>query len=775
MNKPDVSLAHLGFPPLSPSMSASRQNSTASNHQENISADLLAAAAQAQASGEQELLSGESDDGEEGSPDGAQKGEKRKKRSRACQACRNMKIRCNPVEGQEACLACSKVNRQCVMPGPARKRQKTVHKVAELEKKINALTQSLLAKSQDGPTPQQSPVITDGSGSTKVASMNSPEDKEHFPLFPKPAVSTVATALPQIRSDDEPYKDVVDRGILSFAVADRIFEKFMKDLNPQFPLIAFRPGTNAESIRRSQPMLFLSILAAGCIQVIPEVHNELAEELASQFAHRIYFIFERSVELVQALLVSTTWIGKHQKGKDIGFNQYIHSAIVMAHDLGMSKRLKQPLTTDPWEEADLRRTWLGCYWCGMCVSTTLRHPTMINFSPYIQECFNFFEKSPVSQAGDRTLCALVKAVRIMEDVSRQFHMTDPASVVRIEDTSTQYALKVFEQRIDDWSADSVQHLEPGLHGIISATLSIYAHEIALHTDHNIDDFRPPSGRPGAVDDQKMLKDFVTPLHLEGITKCVVAMKQALEGFIGLFPSPAVAQLPCLAVVWTAYCVVAMIRLDGALRATKSKYADIFLPDLKVEYYLDSIIDRLNSISSPKAPLAPAAMFVQAFQKLKVWHQFRQAGALPQEYEQAADVEKGTHQISYNLDKFSDEVEKFKRSQKSQYSANRTDTMNIVHDGSFGANAGQNPAQDNAMRIKEFKQQQAAQQQNYMVNMMNPQNGFDTQGGSWLTNSSMPIDASMFENQDWNFTLADWNNFEASMVQPAGGTWLGYLL
>lgn len=773
----NVTLAHLGFPPLSADMSASRQNSTSSNQnkQDNISPDLLAAAAQAQqASGDQDLLSGESDDGEEGSQDGALKGEKRKKRSRACQACRNMKIRCNPVEGQEACLACSKVNRQCVMPGPARKRQKTVHKVAELEKKINALTQSLLAKSQNGPTPQQSPVITDGSGSTKVASVSSPEEKEPFPLFPKPAVSNIATALPQIRSDDESYKDVIDRGILSFAMADRIFDNFMKDLNPQFPLVAFRPGTRAESIRRSQPMLFLAVLAAGCIQVIPEVHNELVEELASQFAHRIFFIFERSVELVQALLVATTWVGKHQKGKDIGFNQYIHSAIVMAHDLGMSKRLKQPLTSDPWEEADLRRTWLACYWCGMCVSTTLRHPTMINFSPYIQECFDFFETSPVAQPADRTLCALVKAVRIMEDVARSFHMTDPASVVRIEDSSTQYALRVFEQRIDDWAADSLQCLEPGYHNIISATLSIYAHEIALHTDHNIDDFRPPSGRPGAVDDQKMLKDFVTPLHLEGITKCVVAMKQALEGFLNVFPAESFSQLPCLAVVWTAYCVVAMIRLDGALRATKSKYADIFLPDLKVEYYIDAIIDRLNAKASPKAPLAPAAMFVQAFQKLKVWHQYRQAGALPQEYEKIADVSQGTQQIKYSLDKFSADVDKFNRTQQSP--ASRADSMNtMVHDSSFGQNAGQYQNEEQNLRVKAFKQQQAAQQQGYMTNMLNPQNGFDTQGGSWLTNSSMPIDASMFENQDWNFTLADWNNFEASMVQPAGGTWLGYLL
>jgi hypothetical protein len=95
---------------------------------------------------------------------------KRPKRSRACVACRNMKIRCLPVEGQEACNACSKVNRECVMPGPPRKRQKTVHKVAELEKKINALTNALLAKQQsnEDKTEESTPTHTANTEPTRT-------------------------------------------------------------------------------------------------------------------------------------------------------------------------------------------------------------------------------------------------------------------------------------------------------------------------------------------------------------------------------------------------------------------------------------------------------------------------------------------------------------------------------------------------------------------------------------------------------------------------------
>lgn len=743
----------------------SRQNSQAENQTRDIAAELLQAAAQA--SGEQESSAESADEAEagDGSPDAGQKTEKRKKRSRACQACRNMKIRCNPVEGQEACLACSKVNRACVMPGPARKRQKTVHKVAELEKKINALTQSLLAKTQSGPTPQQSPVVTEASRSAKESNKDSPEERSNFPLFPKQEASVPMT---QFKSTSSDYEDVIDRGIVSFAIADRIFDKFISDLNPLCPLVAFPPGTTAESVRRTRPMVFLAILAAGCIQLVPEIHAEVTEELAKQFAHRIFLIFERSVDLMQALLIHTTWVGKHKNAKDVGFNQYIHSAIVMGHDMGMSRRLKTPLTKNPTEEADLRRTWLGCYWCGMCVSTTLRHPPMIRNSPFIEDCINYFATSPYALPSDKTLCALVKLVRIMEDVAYSFHMDDPASTIRIEDASTQYSLKAFEKRIESWSREVNDDVHPGLRKMIEATASLYIHEIALHNDHNVDDFRPPSGRPGAAYEHKSTKDFITPSHLDAISKCVVAMKLALDTFVDIFPSPTLRQLPCLSMVWTAYSLVAMIRLEGALRATNSKYAEIFLPDLKVDYYLDSIIDRMGGNTGPTASCAPIPMFIQAFQKLKVWHQYRQAGNLSGEYADMGGAKSGMFGIHNSLDKFMED--KAHMVEDSPVTSNTTgNTPGGVENGMMGLN----PAQTRAMqRLREQQSQQSTG--SGMVPNMNPQ-GFDTSGGSWLTNSNVPIDASMFENQDWNFTFEDWNNFEASMVQPAGGTWLGYLL
>jgi hypothetical protein len=69
-------------------------------------------------------------------------------RSRACEACRSLKVRCEPdPDNPDApCKRCAKAGRQCIVTVPNRKRQKkTDSRVAELEKKIDALTASLHA------------------------------------------------------------------------------------------------------------------------------------------------------------------------------------------------------------------------------------------------------------------------------------------------------------------------------------------------------------------------------------------------------------------------------------------------------------------------------------------------------------------------------------------------------------------------------------------------------------------------------------------------------
>lgn len=83
------------------------------------------------------------------------------KRPRACEACRGLKVRCDqdPAHPEIPCKRCAKAGRQCVITQPSRKRQKKADsRVAELEKKLDALTavlhQQQAASTQYGTPPQ---------------------------------------------------------------------------------------------------------------------------------------------------------------------------------------------------------------------------------------------------------------------------------------------------------------------------------------------------------------------------------------------------------------------------------------------------------------------------------------------------------------------------------------------------------------------------------------------------------------------------------------------
>jgi len=128
------------------------------------------------------------------------------KRSRACEACRGLKVRCDQDQNfpEQPCKRCAKAKRQCVITAPSRKRQKKSDtRVAELEKKIDALTASLHAQAKDAPvsaggygqdSAHLSPPESNYSIST-VPTSNSPLDSKEWSGAPERKLSVPHTPI----------------------------------------------------------------------------------------------------------------------------------------------------------------------------------------------------------------------------------------------------------------------------------------------------------------------------------------------------------------------------------------------------------------------------------------------------------------------------------------------------------------------------------------------------------------------------------------------------
>jgi hypothetical protein len=292
------------------------------------------------------------------------------KRPRACEACRGLKVRCEPDLNNPdgPCKRCTKAGRNCIVTVPSRKRQKkTDSRVAELEKKIDALTQSLQASKNGHIDPETSPYqqVTHGAygppsrensehhvGSAewvpplaryeedprrpppppmvmagqKRKHSDGVRESPYPPLSDKVTPDTTDDGTPlasyfykpgasQSRSANETargympseYTDVIDRGIVTPETATAMFDRYVNELAPHMPAVVFPLGTTAAEIRKTRPILFLAILSAASGTNHPEVQRILTKEITQIFADRIISHGEKTLELIQALQVSTLW------------------------------------------------------------------------------------------------------------------------------------------------------------------------------------------------------------------------------------------------------------------------------------------------------------------------------------------------------------------------------------------------------------------------------------------------------------------------------------
>ena len=355
------------------------------------------------------------------------------KRPRACEACRNLKVKCEPDLSGRTCKRCTKAGRSCVITVPSRKRQKkTDSKVAELERKIDALTQNLKSTkegsgiaSNDGGYDEGGAIPVNSTGSTileQSAHHNNAQGAEIVRPFrelqrntysgPYESDSSLSTTLrhsvrapytshnPHMRSeaDHTPLRierppdisrtnngdnDVVRRGILQMERAEELFVHYTQHMAPHMPIVVFSQDITADAVRKSSPLLFLAILSVASGQRQSDLQSKLRKEIMSALVDRIINGISRSLEVLQAIQVVAIWYSP-ELGKDSKYYQLVHMAAGMAIDLGINKKadrrrnhfsvLQHSSPMIDSESIECRRAWLGTY---------------LLYSRYVKGCHNY--------------------------------------------------------------------------------------------------------------------------------------------------------------------------------------------------------------------------------------------------------------------------------------------------------------------------------------------------------------------------------------------------
>ncbi|XDG06955.1 hypothetical protein ABKA04_006570 [Annulohypoxylon sp. FPYF3050] len=599
------------------------------------------------------------------------------KRPRACEACRGLKVKCepDPANPEGPCKRCAKAGRNCVVTQPTRKRQKkTDSRVAELEKKIDALTASLHASrggSNNASHPHSNPSEDQTYGynhdSTSARDWGAPPSRSHQPhsapelekrtSFPpptalagqkrkftesadaSPTVPGASPAPPKANTGPEPEPDIIDRGIITMSEAAAFFTRFTDDMVPHLPAVVFPEGTTAIEIRKSKPILFLSIMAAASSE-IPKLQRQLVREIMQLFAEHIIISGRKSLELIQALLVSVIWYYPPEHFEELKFYQFVHLAAVMSIDVGLGRKKHNPKTRlvpytwrdhpfrkqplpDPMS-VEARRTWLAVYFLASNVSMALHRPNLIRWQPFMTECMDILESSPDAAPTDRYLCHLVWTHRLAEDVGIQFSMDDPSVFVNVSEQKVQYALRGFERDLAKYS-ESIPKSEKRPSLILGFhVLNLYMHEIALHVDKSPEEYRPPCNADSLREPIPGLEDALTPSHISALSSCLTAIDGIFETFLSM-DVHSIRCIPIFSFVRVAYAVVVLIKMYFSASNSNSELGKVINKDnMKVAEYLEKLLEKFREVAASDKS-RPASKFLLVLAMLRSWF-FKQGQA-----------------------------------------------------------------------------------------------------------------------------------------------------
>ncbi|KFX93726.1 hypothetical protein V490_04717 [Pseudogymnoascus sp. VKM F-3557] len=548
--------------------------------------------------------------------------------NKACASCHTLKVRCilddNSTTGQ--CQRCIKISRPCVFsPSQRRKqRKRTDTRVAELEQEMRALRSILVAgennrvkvdaMTRDGVLPQRNLV------GHEVATARSTGQTDSFIGQHTSVASSIENSTPisqhttnmDFSSPNESQEvDVIGRGLVTMALAEVLYKTYVFDLIPQYPAVTFPNSYTAEELRNDRPILFLAVITAASAKKDPELYSILSKEILSVYATQSFINGEKSLELVQSMLVTVVWYYPPDSFDRLKFYENIHMAAVMALEIGLgsdpakSKNHLQNSQNSSTQDIDItevdkRRAILTCYLTCSGVSLSVRRPNMLRFNGWMSDCAKFLKESPDATLFDKNLVVRVSLQNIAEDISTFLSIEDPSKKTTFLDSRTQLTIRALEKRLTTWKSS----LDPDLMN-------------ALYVDHPPGDFVPPyTLYRSQVKNSREEKP--TEHYIDAIIACVTSGHDLLDAFLTL-DLDKLRAAPVIVYVVVCYTAVVLTKLFISARDPHSELgAFVDVDSLAIDDYSNKVISHVAEAAGSEKFRIPQK-FLGVLLRLQKWH------------------------------------------------------------------------------------------------------------------------------------------------------------
>lgn len=292
------------------------------------------------------------------------------------------------------------------------------------------------------------------------------------------------------------------------------------------------------------------------------------------------------------------------------------------------------------------------------------------------------------------------------------------------------------------------------------------HEVAMHVDHNVEEFKPPFTEETLHGASEAPVDVLTSAHIAALSCCLTSIDGIFETFLQ-FDVEVIRCLPIAHFVRVAYAVVVLIKMYFAAANPNGELGKVFIKDnMKVEYYLDGLVEVFRASAADERS-RPAAKFLMVLIMLKTWfHRQREGKSTPVHNPESADPTKPTGDTSGEPTNETDQnaTRQMGAPRNGQPGYSPTNTpLQLLSEVATGNSGGPRPDQNQtqnqnqyAVQQNDWATQQQQQQQSYPYDpSLNPMNAQMLQGYGEISGN---IDPSL--GMDLGFAMGD--GFEQAM-------------
>ncbi|KAG9258632.1 uncharacterized protein F5Z01DRAFT_208741 [Emericellopsis atlantica] len=334
----------------------------------------------------------------------------------ACVACRATKIRCQPSEQPGVCRKCLESKRECVArTGPRTRRPKRSKNSPEAGPTHEPGPSSTQAQTFTIDFAVPAPDEQDDSFSSlaqtheqALAALFTEHEEEQDFMLPLSPPSSSATPA------SHPVESLTGQPQFNLASASSLLDIFRTHMLPNFPCVTLSETDTVAEMATRQPFVLLAILASvSASGNMLQGHGLYDSEFRKVLALKFVAGGERTLEILQGILIYCAWYPFHLRPKNKQAYHYLRMASDLLHDLELDNEPAFYQPEDFLLQAGVRAYLSYTYLAASFLIGWRRYKGIYaSFDTWTEKACSLLETN-THVSGDKTLVALVRLSSII--------------------------------------------------------------------------------------------------------------------------------------------------------------------------------------------------------------------------------------------------------------------------------------------------------------------------------------------------------------------------